>query len=77
MGGRASVVGALADYVAREWSENIRMNVRGLTWGAAAECVASDGGRFYVLTICAPGSGMVTRSMRRWRASRAPAKPLR
>lgn len=49
MGARAEVVGALADYVSREWTESVRMNVRGLVWGAVAECVSGDGGRWYVV----------------------------
>lgn len=41
-------VATLAAWVGREWSERVRIAVRGYSWGAVGKCRAGDGGEWFV-----------------------------
>lgn len=46
---RPDEVIALASYLSREWPYGARLVVQGRSWGAVAECVAADGGRWFII----------------------------
>lgn len=46
---RPDEVIALAAYLQREWPYGARLAVQGRSWGAVAECVAADGGRWFII----------------------------